>query len=677
MKKVLLFLLIGLLPVGLFAQQGDNNQQKTLVFTHATVIDTTGAPAKTDMTVVVKGEQIESLGKTGILTVPQNARVVDAAGKFLIPGLWDMHIHPFDKRDTHKEYLALFIANGITGVRVMWGHPLHHKWRKEILAGELIGPRMIISGNPSPGDIGNDDNEEQARQFVRKIKSDGADLLKVGRQDIPHDIYFAMADEANKLGIPFAGHLPYFVTLAEASDAGLQSLEHTVFVVFATSSESEEEIRMKAKKMRETGMTLLEKYELPAGIPYSEKKAAEIFARLAKNGTWVCPKLVVRYQNLIWTEQSIDNEPRFKYLPIFARNTFKRRVGIHSRGREIYDILDKFTKKNSAIVGAMNDAGVGLLAGTDSYIPGLDLQDELAVFVQAGLSPMEALQTATYNAAKFLGLLDSMGTVERGKVADLVLLDADPRQDINNTRKIVAVVVGGKIFDKPAIQKMLARVEALEPPLHRAVNSGNIEQVKLLISEGADVNVKSVNGWTPLHHAADRGHREMVELLLAHDADVNVYESNVKTAAEYAMKRNHTEIVQLLISKGADISPLHFAIYMKDEARARSLIEGGADVNKRTPDGAILLNRALSAGFTEIAELLIAKGADVNVKSSWDWTPLHGAAEEGYKDIVELLITAGANVNVRDKGGRTPLWYAENKEHTEIAEMLRKRGAKE
>ncbi len=169
----------------------------------------------------------------------------------------------------------------------------------------------------------------------------------------------------------------------------------------------------------------------------------------------------------------------------------------------------------------MNDAGVGLLAGTDTYMPGLDLQDELVLFVQAGLSPMEALQTATYNAAKCLGLLDSMGTVERGKVADLVLLDSNPLQDISNTRRIAAVVVSGKIFDKTALQKMLAQVEALEH-LHEAAANGEIERVKLLISEGADVNVKCNDGQTPLHYAARRGHKEIVEVLLAHGADVNI-----------------------------------------------------------------------------------------------------------------------------------------------------------
>jgi cytohesin len=179
-----------------------------------------------------------------------------------------------------------------------------------------------------------------------------------------------------------------------------------------------------------------------------------------------------------------------------------------------------------------------------------------------------------------------------------------------------------------------------------------------------------------LHYAAEEGHKKLVELLLAHGADLNASTSYDRTAAELAMSRGHTEIVKLLVSKGADISPLHLAIYLKDVAKARSLIESGADVNRRTPYGTTPLDRAVIAGFKDIVELLIAKGANVNAKDNWDWTPLHSAVY-GHKDIVELLIAKGANVNARNGGGRTPLWYAQDEGHTEIVELLRKHGAKE
>ncbi|MHC4371510.1 MAG: ankyrin repeat domain-containing protein [Planctomycetota bacterium] len=664
MKNALLFLLICLGPPEVLGGQKTGSRQTALVFTHVTVIDATGAPAKPDMTVVIKGGRIAALGKTANLDVPENAQVVDATGKFLIPGLWDMHIHPW----FGKNSLALFIANGITGIRVMAGEQVHHKWRQEISAGKLIGPRMVISSPVigfRPDDFPAGSGEDAGQQVVRKVKKEDADLLKVG-DFIPRDVYFNITDEAKKHGIPFAGHVPFFVSLAEASDEGQQSIEHAVYILMACSSEGEEELRKKGKETREHGDRTLERvragYKKMANITHCEKRAAELFARLVENSTWVCPTMTVYNEKLFVNERNIANYPRLKYVPLSTRDWWKNNVRVAAATGEGQANLKKFCEKQLAIVRAMRDAGVGLLAGTDTYLPGLDLQDELALFVQAGLSPTEALQTATYNAAKCLGKLDSMGTVEHGKFADLVLLDADPLQDIINTRRIAAVVVGGKIFDKAALQRMLARVEALEY-LHRAASDGELEQVKLLISEGADVNVKNNEGLTPLHYAARKGHKEIIELYN-------------RTAAEFAMQSNHREIVQLLVSKGADISPLHFALYMKDEAKARSLIEGGADVNRRTPYGSTPLYRAVLAGFKNIVELLIAKGADVNAKDNWNWTPLHSAVY-GHKDIVELLVAEGANVNARDGANRTPLWYAKEEGNAEIVELLRKHGARE
>ncbi|MGB2866075.1 MAG: amidohydrolase family protein [Sedimentisphaerales bacterium] len=469
MKKALSFLLVCLVAVGLFAQQGDNSQQKVLAFTHVTVIDTTGAPAKPGMTVVIKGDRIAALGKTANLDVPQDAYVVDATGKFLIPGLWDMHIHPLNKKD----YLALFIANGVTGVRVMRGEPVHHKWRREISAGKLIGPRMVIASpfidGPDPIFSGSIivSNEDEGRRAVRKVKKEGADLVKVFN-DIPPDAYFAIADEAKKQGIPFAGHVPYLVSAAEASDAGQQSIEHCYFVLMACSSRSEEELK---KKLKETLVTR------PGSLPhvraraklwsdtYSETKAAELFARFVKNSTWVCPTLMLGHSLSFRDEEYLANDPRLKYMPLSIKDSWKDDVYVAWATGEGRADNKKLCEKRLAIVGAMKREGVGLLAGMDTTymaycFPGFGLHDELALFVQAGLSPMEALRTATYNPAKFFGKLDSMGTIEQGKIADLVLLEANPLQDISNTQKIAAVVVGGKFYQKAALQKMLAQVEA-------------------------------------------------------------------------------------------------------------------------------------------------------------------------------------------------------------------------
>ena len=717
MKKVLLFLLAWLLPVGLFAQRGNNNSQKALVFTNVTVIDATGAPAKPDMTVVIKGGRIAALGKTAKLHVPENARVVDATGKFLIPGLWDMHIHPLDEKD----YLALFTANGVTGVRVMRGEPLHHKWRQEISAGKLIGPRMVIS---SPVIDGPDSlhsgsvivsSEDEARQVVRKVKKEGADLVKVFDL-IPRDAYFAIADEAKKQGIPFAGHVPFWTSAAEASDAGQQSIEHCSFVLLACSTEGEGELR---KKIKETLVKrpfslpqVRARLKLMADITYGEKKAAELFARFVRNGTWVCPTLIVWHGHLFRDEKDLANDPRLKYMPLSTKDSWnpKNNVSVALAIGEGQADLRKLCEKHLAIVGAMRRAGVGLLAGTDTAptaysFPGFGLHDELALFVQAGLSPMQALQTATYNPAKCLRKLDSMGTIEQGKVADLVLLDANPLQDISNTQRIAAVVVGGKMFDKTALQKMLAQAEAAR--LHHAAADGKIEHVKLLISEGADVNARDQKGLTPALIALDACELAMVDLLVEKGADTTTphlaaYTGDLRgiksllekdgpvdsleglTLLHAASAGGHIDVVEYLIAEGFEATattednkttPLHLVAVSGHEEVAGLLIDKGANVNAKDGRGCAPLYLAAQYGDIEVAQALLAEGADPNQENSNGKTPLQAAAGNGHRAIAQLLIEAGAEVNQEDSEGETPLYQAAWNGHRAIAELLIEAGA--
>jgi pectate lyase len=229
--------------------------------------------------------------------------------------------------------------------------------------------------------------------------------------------------------------------------------------------------------------------------------------------------------------------------------------------------------------------------------------------------------------------------------------------------------------DQKDIIELLMANGAETSSIYVAAGMGDLAKVREFIEKGADVNMRYTRHETALHIAALNGYKEIVELLLAHGADVNASANYGKTAAELAMFANHREIVELLISKGADIPPLHFALYTKDQAKAKSLIEGGADVNKRTSFGIAPLHIASAAGFKDIAELLLAKGADVNAKENWNWTPLHDAAENGHKDIVELLIAKGADV-IKNDNGRDPLWYAEEKGYTDIVELLRQYEAK-
>ena len=228
------------LPITTSAQDLSSN---TFAFTHAAAIDVVSGRAMPDMTVIVADGRISAIGKSSALKPPANARVINASGKFLIPGLWDMHVHWDDESagDSHgKDYLPLFLANGVTGIRLMGGVPGHQEWRKDIENGSLLAPRIAIASKIVDGTKWGDPrgalvaNEAEARQAVQTAKGEGADFIKI-YDGLSREAFFAIADESKKQGLPFAGHVPQLVSASEASDAGMKSIEHLEGVLEASS----------------------------------------------------------------------------------------------------------------------------------------------------------------------------------------------------------------------------------------------------------------------------------------------------------------------------------------------------------------------------------------------------------------------------------------------------------
>jgi imidazolonepropionase-like amidohydrolase len=423
------------LPLAL-GVSGETKQrpQTDLVITHVTVIDATGAPAKPEMTIVITDGRIAALGKTGEVRLPKDGRILDASGKFLIPGLWDMHGHLTYAGDNG---LALLIENGITGVRDMGGDlDRIDAWRKEIAEGRRLGPHIVRAGpfvdGPKPHlkDRLTVNNAAEARRAVDALKRRGVDFIKV-HNGLSRESFFAVAEEARKQGIPLAVHVPSGlwtrpgiegVSVAEASDAGAKSIEHV-------------EILLESSLYRKgaTAKTIEE-----AIAENSGETGAALFARLVRNGTCYVPTLVAYYRGFV----------------LWSGNP-KETAG--SRAIHL---------KNLKLVETMHRAGVEIMAGSDfsdwALVPGVDLHNELTLFVEAGFTPMEALQSATMKPAKFFGKQDSLGTIEKGKIADLVLLDANPLEDISHTRKINSVIIGGKLVP---ISKL--RDQFLDPAVAR------------------------------------------------------------------------------------------------------------------------------------------------------------------------------------------------------------------
>ncbi len=458
--------LVWILLVGLGALCSAQSSSPSVLIIHdVTVIDATGAPAQAHRTVIVRDGRIEEVGNSaGGIGGKLLGVHVDGSGKFLIPGLWDMHVHMVfgDWFPRGKEVtLPLFIANGVTGVRDMGGElEVLQQWRKEIAAGTLIGPRMVISGPmldgpqprfPSSIAIKTPDD---GRRAVDDVKRRGADFIKL-QSLIPREAVFAIAEEARKQGIPFVGHVPDSVRASEASNAGQKSFEHLIGV-FEGSSPLEDEF-LKGPKTQGQFLST-----------YDPKRAAALFALLAKNHTWQCPTLVWERGGNLIDQTDFVHDTRAKYVPAYWKDvTWKRFTEqiVHEFNTDDLATRKRFVEKELEVVNAMHRAGIPFLAGTDTppgvYVfPGFSLHEELQRFVAAGFTPMEALQTATLNPAKFLGMDDRLGTIEKGKLADMVLLDANPLDDIRNTQKIAAVVVNGRYLSRAELDKMLAGVEA-------------------------------------------------------------------------------------------------------------------------------------------------------------------------------------------------------------------------
>jgi imidazolonepropionase-like amidohydrolase len=474
-KRLLLLWPLLLLSFDSLVRAEPHSGHRPLAVANVNVIDATGAPVKANITLVIEDGRITEMGDAASVRPPQGARTIDGKGKYLIPGLWDMHVHWF-----HERFLPLFIANGVTGVRQMFGNPVHLVWRERAAKGELLAPRQVIGSpivdGPEPVwsnsiEVG---NETDARQAVQNIKSAGYDFVKIYSR-LPRDAYFAIADEAKGQGLAFAGHVPDTVSLQEASDAGQKCMEH-LRVLEGCSPAGEEITRERSRITAGTNaQTELDASRLQNLRALTEKLlatydkdlAAALFARLAKNGTWICPTLTVHRAYAFMGDAAFRDDPRMKYMPKSIRSSWQpeNNPRAASRTTEDYSVAKRRYQKETQLLADMRRAGVRFIAGTDVLnpfcFPGFSLHDELALLVEAGFTPMEALQQASLNAAAYLGETESRGTVEEGKIADLVLLEANPLERITNTRRIAAVVLGGELFEKPQLDAMLASVEKL------------------------------------------------------------------------------------------------------------------------------------------------------------------------------------------------------------------------
>lgn len=415
----------------------------TLAIVDINVIDMTGGPARAGQTVLVVGDRITRIAPSGEVKVPTRTRVLEGKGRWLIPGLWDMHAHTSNPdRD-----LPLYLANGITGIRDLGGEAEGNParapstfsitWktlrpvRDAIRAGQRPGPRIFAGGvmldapKPWPGTLGVS-GAEDARRIVRRLHNEKVDFIKIGTGVTP-EVHAAIIAEAQKMGVPIAGHVPGGMTALAVAKAGQVSVEHLMGLPGSCFANAGPDANCRAS-LRE----------------------------LAATDVSSVPTLAAWRGRLLATDPSVNNRPEHRFVPNLTPIWAAEATGINEvtaeRNRRTFAQFIKVT-------GALRAEGVRVMAGTDCgnafTVPGFSIHDELRLLVEAGFSPHDALTAATVAPARFFRLSDETGTITSGKRADLVLLDGNPLVDIGNTTRISAVVLGGKLLNRADLDRLL------------------------------------------------------------------------------------------------------------------------------------------------------------------------------------------------------------------------------
>jgi len=462
-QLAILPLLVALKITGLPAQ--------ALTITHATVVDVSTGRLQRDATVVIDGNRIVSVG-TSAARVPLKGQVVDAGGMYVIPGLWDMHTHAYYSTTaelTDAYILPLFIANGITGIRDM-GSALDDvlRARQEIAAHTLVGPRMVVAGPmlDGPGARGRTTmpitTATDGRNAVDSLASRGVDFIKV-QSGVTREGYFGIAAEAKRRGIAFDGHVPDAIRASEAVAAGQRTFEHLIGI-FEASTPNEDNYL--TRKYGAGGDPSVNKSLASLLDGYDAAREAVIIRLLAGNRVWQCPTLL--WERGQWLVDVIDfmKDPDSAYVPrtwMTRKYPSSQRGILRSMDTDSLAVRRRFVEHELDIVRRLHAAGVPFLAGTDGpagvdLIPGISLHLELQRFVAAGFTPLEALQTATINPARFLGKTAEYGSVTAGRVADLVILRANPLDDIANTRTVAGVVADGKYWSPAGLDSLRERI---------------------------------------------------------------------------------------------------------------------------------------------------------------------------------------------------------------------------
>ena len=407
-----------------------------LALVGATLIDGTGAAPMTDATIVIEGHRISAVGPSSQIAIPADATRIDVRGKTILPGLWDMHAH-FEQ----VEWGPVYLAAGVTSVRDCGNEfDFITAVRDAIRDGNGLGPRILMAGlvdgtGPLSLGIQRVDSPEQARDWVARYHAAGFTQMKI-YSSMTRDNVAAVAREAHTLGMSVTGHIPEGMTLREGIDAGMDQVNHISYVLEAMLPEG----AMPPLSER------LERARVRASVAVNSERAQDTVRFLEEHNIVIDPTVA-----LFELQSASPAKPYASFEPGVARVAPELGVVFAAPAQPPSDpmpaLRGAIVEKELEIIGLLHKAGVTIVAGTDQAVPGFSLYRELELYVRAGFTPMEAIQAATLVPARVLHLDQDMGTVQVGKIADLIVLGRNPIESISNIRSVERVIAGGTLYE--------------------------------------------------------------------------------------------------------------------------------------------------------------------------------------------------------------------------------------
>jgi len=443
-----------------------------VALTQATIVDVASGKLVKGKSVLLKGDTILAVVDDKALKNYAPKQTYKLKGKYLMPGLWDSHVHFGGGPaliEENKQLLPLYLAHGITTVRDCAGDLSDTvlAWREQISKGELEGPTILASGPKLEGykplwkgtiEVGTPEEVSKALDYLQSRK---VDFVKITENTMTPPIFLESLRQAKARGLRTSAHLPVQLTLDDLFQAGLGTVEHQSYLLRgATPREAELTAQVVAGKMtgREALRASLESYD--------EATARATFRRMAQAGTAIVPTLVGSQVTAYLDQDDHANDPYLQYIGKGLRATYDWRVQRAAKDdKDAIALRKALYEKSASLLPLLEQEGVSIIAGTDAGFlnsfdyPGQGLHDELDIFVKNGLTPQQALKAAVLAGPRFLGKQDRYGAVAAGKTADLLVLDADPLQDIKAVRKIRMVLSHGKAYDRAQLDAMLAGVK--------------------------------------------------------------------------------------------------------------------------------------------------------------------------------------------------------------------------